>query len=104
MNQNHQYANINVDDNINDIDIDTNNDIAIDNTPILIACRQNAGKIIDWIYNMDKSVINMIDSNGYSPLYVAAMRGNNDAVNALLSFDEIKQIYYLRPKMKETQY
>ena len=59
-----------------------------DNTPLLIASRHDAGSIIELIGSKDVSSMNKVDSNGFSPLFLACWNGYKNAALALIELDK----------------
>lgn len=55
-----------------------------DNTPLLIATKHNAVKVIEMICETDNSTVNSCDSRGFTPLYIACIMGNTRAALTLL--------------------
>ena len=70
-----------------------NDDTKGDDTPILIACNHNSGEVMKIILKIDKSTINLCNSDGHSPLYIACKRGNTDVAIPLLACEDI-DVYF----------
>ena len=76
---------------------DDNYDIN-DQTPILIASRNNSASVIGFIVkNSDQNDLNEImekcDSKGRTPLYISSIMANKDAVLQLLQYDKIDVLF-----------
>ena len=68
-------------------------DIAADHTPLFVAARYDAGNVLELIGRVCRGNalfdVNSINSEGLSPLFIACMRSNEAAMNALLNCDNI---------------
>ena len=63
-----------------------------------MASKYDSGSIIEFILEKNDSQINRCNSNGFVPLYIACVLGNDNAVTSLLKFADKINVFFKTEK------